>query len=45
VIGNPEDLRRIQRDDLYRHYRSYYHPANAIVASPAISIPVRCSTA
>jgi zinc protease len=32
VIGFSEDLRRIQRDDLYRHYRSYYHPANAIVA-------------
>lgn len=32
VIGNQEDLNRIQRDDLYLHYRRYYHPANAIIA-------------
>lgn len=32
VVGSKEDLRRIQRDDLYRHYRIYYHPANAVLA-------------
>jgi zinc protease len=31
VIGYEADLRRISRDDLYNHYRRYYHPANAIV--------------
>lgn len=32
VIGNTEDLRQLKRDDLYRHYRSYYHPGNAVIA-------------
>lgn len=32
VIGTPEDLRRIQRDDLLAHYRRYYAPENAILA-------------
>jgi len=32
VVGNVEDLQRMQRDDLYRHYRSHYIPNNAIVA-------------
>jgi zinc protease len=32
TIGNMADLHTIQRDDLYRHYRQYYTPANAIVA-------------
>ena len=32
VIGAPEDLERIQRDDLYDHYQRYYTPANALVA-------------
>lgn len=32
VIGNLEDLRQMTRDDLYRHYRSYYHPGNALIA-------------
>lgn len=32
VIGNTDDLRQLQRDDLYRHYRSYYHPGNALIA-------------
>ncbi|MCX7976261.1 MAG: insulinase family protein [Bellilinea sp.] len=31
VIGTPEDLQTIQRDDLFDHYRRYYHPANALV--------------
>ena len=29
VIGTTEDLNRINRDDLYQHYRRYYHPGNA----------------
>lgn len=33
VIGHAADLRAIQRDDLYAHYRRYYHPANAFVAA------------
>lgn len=32
VIGDMKDLRSMQRDDLYRHYRQYYHPGNAILA-------------
>lgn len=32
IIGSPQDLHAIQRDDLYRHYRANYHPANALVA-------------
>ncbi len=31
VIGLKEDLSRIQREDLYQHYRTYYAPNNAIV--------------
>ncbi len=33
VIGLKEDLQRIQRDDLYNHYRSFYSPGNAVVAA------------
>jgi zinc protease len=32
VIGDMKDLRSMTRDDLYRHYRQYYHPGNAILA-------------
>jgi zinc protease len=32
VIGTLEDLKRIQREDLYNHYRNYYHPANCLVS-------------
>lgn len=32
VIGNREDLLKIQRDDLYRHYQTYYSPQNALIA-------------
>ncbi len=32
VIGEKEDLHRIQRDDLVAHYRKYYAPNNALVA-------------
>ena len=31
VIGHLSDLREITRDDLYRHYRRYYVPNNAVV--------------
>lgn len=42
VIGSKEDLHRIQRDDLYHHYRSYYVPNNAVlcVAGDFESSPV-----
>jgi len=33
VIGWKSDLRRMTRDDLYRHYRTYYHPRNALVVA------------
>ncbi|MDR5695604.1 MAG: pitrilysin family protein [Armatimonadota bacterium] len=33
VIGWKEDLRRIAREDLYRHYRTYYHPNNALIVA------------
>ena len=32
VIGSVDDLNRMQRDDLYGHYRRYYNPSNALVA-------------
>jgi len=32
VIGYLEDLSRIQREDLYRHYRSYYQVNNAVLS-------------
>src|SRR5665648_34239 len=32
VIGSLEDITRIHRDDLYQHYRRFYHPSNAIIA-------------
>jgi len=31
VIGELDDLRRIQREDLYQYYRSFYCPNNALV--------------
>jgi len=33
VIGWKEDLRTITRDDLYRHYQTYYRPNNAVVVA------------
>ncbi len=32
VIGDMADLQSMQRDDLYRHYRTYYVPNNAVLA-------------
>jgi zinc protease len=32
VIGDLADLETMQRDDLYRHYRMYYTPNNAVLA-------------
>lgn len=31
VIGDKADLRTLTRDDLYRHYRTYYVPNNAVI--------------
>lgn len=31
IIGEMDDLLRISRDDLYRHYRRYYTPGNAVL--------------
>ena len=31
VIGSLEDLNRIQRDDLYHHYRNYYQDRKSVV--------------
>lgn len=33
VIGWKEDLRRITRDDLYAHYRTFYTPNNAVAVA------------
>lgn len=33
VIGWKDDLRAITRDDLYRHYRTYYQPNNAVAVA------------
>jgi zinc protease len=32
VLGNLADLKTMTRDDLYRHYRTYYIPNNAVMA-------------
>jgi len=32
VLGSIADLRAISREDLYAHYRTYYNPANTIIA-------------
>ena len=32
VIGDQADLQTMGRDDLYRHYRSYYVPNNAVLS-------------
>jgi zinc protease len=32
VLGDMADLKSMTRDDLYRHYRTYYIPNNAIMA-------------
>ncbi|NTU74946.1 MAG: insulinase family protein, partial [Anaerolineaceae bacterium] len=32
IIGDKADLNRMKRDDLYRHYQSYYAPNNAVLA-------------
>jgi zinc protease len=31
IIGDMADLRMMRRDDLYRHYRAYYVPNNAVL--------------
>ena len=33
VIGYEADLRQLTREDLYDHYRRFYHPANAFVVA------------
>lgn len=33
IIGWKDDLLRISRDDLYRHYRTWYTPNNALVVA------------
>ncbi|HPP64293.1 MAG TPA: pitrilysin family protein [Anaerolineales bacterium] len=32
IIGDKADLRTMTRDDLYRHYKTYYVPNNAVMA-------------
>lgn len=32
VIGDQADLESMSRDDLYRHFRTYYTPSNAVLA-------------
>jgi zinc protease len=32
IVGSMEDLHSMQRDDLYRHYRAYYCPNNAVLS-------------
>jgi len=31
IIGDMADLKTIQRDELYKHYRTYYRPNNAVL--------------
>ncbi len=39
VIGWAEDLRALSRDDLFAHYRTFYHPNNAIVVAAGDFVP------
>jgi zinc protease len=40
VIGDMADLRTMRRDDLFRHYRQYYVPNNAIISAAGdFSVP------
>jgi zinc protease len=32
VIGTLDDLKKISRDDLFKHYQTFYSPSNAIIA-------------
>lgn len=32
IIGESEDIKQIQRDDLYKHYQDYYLPNNALLS-------------
>jgi zinc protease len=32
IIGDLVDLKSMQRDDLYQHYKTYYQPGNAVLA-------------
>lgn len=32
IVGDMADLETMQRDSLYRHYRTYYQPNNAVLA-------------
>jgi len=32
IIGDMADLQTIQRDDIFRHYRNYYVPNNAVIS-------------
>lgn len=32
VIGSLDDLKQIKREDLYRHYRNFYHPSNCLIS-------------
>lgn len=44
VIGWKDDLRNITRDDLYHHYRKFYHPQNAILVVTGAFDPKPTST-
>lgn len=33
IIGDETDLETMTREDLYRHYRRYYNPSNAVVVA------------
>lgn len=39
VIGWKQDLRTISREDLVTHYRTFYHPNNAIVVAAGDFVP------
>lgn len=39
VIGYREDLLQITRDDLFQHYRTYYHPNNAVLVLVGDVVP------
>ena len=32
ILGDKVDLKTIQRDDLYQHYKTYYSPNNAVIS-------------
>ena len=42
IIGYEDDIRRVTREDLERHYRTYYRPRHAFITIVGDVEPARC---